>query len=94
MDDHLSGPSQDTIGRVRRVFVESLHLKVGHAELSYERMLEEAASLDSIAVLEVLTAVEREFGISLEPEFLEFDFLRDLAGLAAYIDDRLGRQRE
>ena len=34
MDDHLSGPSQDTIGRVRRVFVESLHLKVGHAELS------------------------------------------------------------
>ena len=46
----------------------SLNLDAGGAELPYERLLEEAASLDSIAVLEFITAVEQEFGISMEPD--------------------------
>ena len=94
MDDDLNGTPADTLGRIRRVFVTSLNLDAGGAELPYERLLEEAASLDSIAVLEFITAVEREFGISMEPDYLEFDFLRDLAGLAAYVDKRMGGQGE
>jgi len=78
--------------RLRKVFVASLRLNVRDQELPYRRMLEQAAILDSIAVLEFVTAVEHEFGISLEPEFLAFDFLRDLSGLAAYIDSQLERR--
>lgn len=94
MDDHLGSTSRETVGRIRRVFVESLHLSIEEGDLPYERMLEEVASLDSIAVLEFVTAVEREFGISVEPEYLEFEFLRDLTGLAAYVDRRIGKQSE
>lgn len=82
---------QETMARIRKVFVESLHLNIRDEELPYEQMLEEAVTLDSIAVLEFITAVEKEFGITLEPKFLEveFDFLRDLSVLASYIERRL-----
>ncbi len=91
MVDHISSAEasdapRDTMERIKKIFVQSLHLKVREDELPYEQMLEEAALLDSIAVLEFVTAVEKEFGISLEAEFLNFDFLRDLRGLASYIE--------
>jgi acyl carrier protein len=86
---HSAGASRDTMERIRKVFVESARLKVRAQELPFEQMLEEVAILDSIAVLEFVTAMEREFGVSLEPEFLEFDFLRDLSRLASYIEGRM-----
>jgi acyl carrier protein len=52
-------------------------------------MLEEVAILDSIALLEFVTAVEKEFGLKLEPELLDFDFLRDLPALASHIEQRI-----
>ena len=77
------------MARIKRVFVDSLHWDVRDEELPYEQMLEEAAVLDSVAVLEFVTAVEKEFGITLETELLEFDFLRDLSVLALYIEQRM-----
>jgi acyl carrier protein len=88
MDEHLKG-SRDTMARIRRVFVESLHLNVREHQVAYEQMLEEVASLDSIALLEFVTAVEKEFRIKIEPELLDFDFLRDLPALASYIEQRV-----
>ncbi len=88
MDEHLNG-SLDTMARIRRVFVESLHLNVRDDQVPYEQMLGEVAILDSIALLEFVTAVEKEFGIRMEPELLDFDFLRDLPGLASYIEHRI-----
>jgi len=76
------------MARIRRVFVESLHLNVRDDQVPYEQMLEEVAILDSIALLEFVTAVEKEFGIRMEPELLDFDFLRDLPALASYIENR------
>lgn len=88
MDEHLND-SRDTMARIRRVFVESLHLNVREDQVAYEQMLEEVASLDSIALLEFVTAVEKEFRIKIEPELLDFDFLRDLPALASYIEQRV-----
>ncbi|MGP0071183.1 MAG: acyl carrier protein [Bryobacteraceae bacterium] len=94
MDGRLIA-GQETMARIRKVFVESLHLNIRGEELPYEQMLEEAVTLDSIAVLEFITAVEKEFGITMEPKFLEveFDFLRDLSALASYIEHRLQTHR-
>lgn len=75
MDEHLGGTeaarnpsdaSRDTMERIRKVFVESLRLNVRQEELPYQQMLEQAAILDSIAVLEFVTAPEREFGEALD----------------------------
>ena len=90
MDQHLTG-SRETMARIRKVLVESLQLDVREEEVPYEQMLEEVAILDSIAILEFVAAVEKEFAISIEPGNLDFDFLRDLSLLAAYIDQRSGR---
>jgi acyl carrier protein len=93
MDEHLSGSrdsiARDTMARIRRVFVESLHLNVRDDQVAYEQMLEEVAILDSIALLEFVTAVEKEFGIKMDPQLLDFDFLRDLPALASYIEQRV-----
>ena len=85
MDEHLIG-SRDTMARIRKVLVE---LNVRDEDVPYEQMLEEVAILDSIAILEFVTAVEKEFGIEMEPKNLDFDFLRDLSVLASYIEQRI-----
>jgi acyl carrier protein len=83
--------SPETMARIRRVFAASLQWDRDGEDLTYEEMLDEAASLDSIAVLEFLTAVEKEFGVELDPAVLEFEFLRDIRALASYIEDRIDR---
>ena len=94
MDEFLNGAgtlpkqgasSAEAMARIRRVFVESTGMGVPPEELSYEKWLEETAILDSIAVLEFVTALEKEFGATIEQKFLEFDFLSDLPGLASYL---------
>lgn len=82
MDPALS----DIMDRIRGVFIRSLNLNVRAEDLPYERKLDEVAGLDSIAVLEFITAVENEFGITIEPELLQMEFVRDLPRLAAYVE--------
>ena len=85
--------SRDTLRRIRRVFIDSLHLNLGEEDFSYETKLDESAGLDSVAVLEFVTALEREFGITFEPEMLTIALVRDLKGLTAYVDQRSARRR-
>jgi acyl carrier protein len=101
MDEFLSGApvdgnpaaaSRDTMGRIQKVFVDSLRASAGERDLPYEQKLDEADSVDSIAVLEFMAAVEKEFGMAIESEFLDFDFLRDLPRLASYLEERMGRR--
>lgn len=84
----MSGP-QDIARRVREVFIRSLSLNLAEPELPYGEKLDEMAGLDSLAVLEFLTALEKEFGITLDPELLDLGTLRDLRALATYIENRL-----
>jgi acyl carrier protein len=90
-DGHSSTASRDTANRIQKVLVESLHASADEPGVPYEQRLDEVASVDSIAVLEFMTAVEREFGITIESEFLDFDFLRDLPRLASYLEARMGK---
>lgn len=83
-----AGPP-DTTRRIRRVFVDSLGLNLNEADLDYKRKLDEYAGLDSIAVLEFITALEKEFGITIEPELLRLELVRDLQELSAYVETRM-----
>ncbi len=85
--------SRDTMDRIKTVFVRSLHLNLSEVDLDYEQRLDELVGLDSLAVLEFVTALEKEFGITLEPEMLQLDLVRDLPQLAAYVEDRAARVR-
>jgi hypothetical protein len=95
MDEHLSraeegAKTRGTSLRIQSVFLRSVATGGLASNFSYEQMLEEISTLDSIAVLEFVTALEKEFGVTLESEFLEFEFLRDLPRLAAYLEVRTG----
>jgi acyl carrier protein len=92
MDAFLTNSgSPDTIRRIRRVFVESLQLNLSEQELEYGSNLDELAGMDSVAVIEFVAALEKEFGITLEVEMLQLEFIRDLDELAPYIDQRVAR---
>lgn len=69
--------------------MDSLGLNLSEADLDYERKLGEYAGLDSLAALEFVTALEKEFGITIEPELLRLEFVRDLDELAVYLENRM-----
>jgi acyl carrier protein len=81
--------SQETVDRIRRVFLESLHLNLSEEDLRYEDKLDEAVGLDSVAVLEFVAALEKEFEITFESEMLTLDLIRDLQRLAICVDERV-----
>jgi acyl carrier protein len=83
--------SRETVDRIRRVFIDSLHLNLREEDLHYEDKLDESVGLDSVAVLDFVTALEKEFQITFEPEMLTIDLVRDLKELTAYVDERVVR---
>jgi acyl carrier protein len=85
--------SRETVDRIKRVFVSSLHLNLTEADLAYEQQLDELVGLDSLAVIEFVTAIEKEFGIRIEHELLRLDFVRSLPRLSAYVEDRVAQVR-
>ncbi len=84
--------SRDTRNRIRRVFIESLHLNLREEDFGYEAKLDESVGLDSVAVLDFVAALEKEFGITFEPEMLTIELVRDLNELAVYVDERMARR--
>ncbi len=88
----MSDTEEDHVeARIRRTLVRALSLEVREEEIPLADSLDAVVGLDSLAVLEFVDALEKEFTIVLEPEQLELDRLRDLAGLARYIRARVGR---
>jgi acyl carrier protein len=85
--------STETMDRIRRVFIDALHLNLREEELRYQDKLDETVGLDSVAVIEFVAALENEFGITFQPEMLTIDVVRDLRLLAAYVDEQVARQR-
>lgn len=81
----------EVAARIRRVLIESLSLEMDEGEISYAEKLDEVTGLDSMAVLEFLAALEKEFGVVLDPEHLELDSLKDLNRLAAIIGEQTGQ---
>jgi len=66
---------------------------VTEEELRAASRLDQVIGLDSMAALELVVGLEREFAIRLEPECMERDFLMDLTGLVNYLDWKCGVQR-
>jgi acyl carrier protein len=80
-----------TTDRIRRVFVSSLRLNLSETDLDDAQRLDELVGLDSLATIEFVTALEREFGITFEPELLQMDFVKSLPQLSAYVEGRVAQ---
>jgi acyl carrier protein len=77
--------------RIASCIVRALSLNADPGDLLQEGLrLEQFFGFDSLAVLEVVVALEEEFGIEIEPERLELTLLSDLNRLADYVASRQG----
>ena len=80
---------QDIGRRIRRVFIQAVSPDLTEESLRFTERLDEVAALDSIALLEFVVALEKEFGFRFEPEHLRLESLRDLDRLTAYVVRRV-----
>jgi acyl carrier protein len=76
--------------RIREVLVNTLSLNLSPHEIPIDRPFSALVGFDSIAVMEYVVGLEKEFGIWIEPDALHLDLLTDIRLLARYIEGRLG----
>lgn len=79
--------------RVRRVLRDALALGASNEEIGRARRADDLFGLDSIATLEFALALEREFGVVLDPKTLDPEVFADLPLLCAHIERRLRATR-
>jgi acyl carrier protein len=82
-----------TLATLRELVVEALELHVPEGELNGPDGLRAAVALDSVALLELIVAIERRFGVTLEEDWLDLERLGDLPALADYLVARSARGR-
>lgn len=70
--------------RIAGIFAAALNMEVPSAETD----LFEAGLLDSLAFIELLLQLEREFGVATVLEDLEADNFRSIARIAAFVSER------
>jgi acyl carrier protein len=76
----MAGP--DVIGRIQRLFIEALNAEAP----SVDADLIESGLLDSLALVELLFALEREFGVAIALEELDIDTFRSVRRIGAFVD--------
>ena len=79
--------------RIKRLIVGTLGLEVAPEEIpDDETIFGNGTEIDSIATLEIIVAIEEEFGITVEDDELTADLFASVATLEAYIADRLATE--
>jgi len=71
--------------RIAHLFSSAMHLDVPSADTD----LFETGVLDSLAFVELLLQLEREFGVTTSVEDLEVDSFRSIARIAEFVMARL-----
>ncbi|TMJ06132.1 MAG: acyl carrier protein [Bacillati bacterium ANGP1] len=74
--------------RVAQILARALHLEIPSADLD----LFETGAIDSLAFVEFLLHLEREFGIAVPLEELELDNFRTIRRIAQFVNSRNGAQ--
>src|SRR5436190_15508034 len=70
--------------RIGRLLASALHIDVPAAETD----LFDAGVLDSLAFVELLVQLEREFGLAIAVDDIEVENFRSIARIAGFIADR------
>jgi acyl carrier protein len=87
----LQSDSQTNFEDVKAVVVATLNLEDRADDLGPEtRLLGDLPELDSIAVVELLVALQDRFGIEIEDDEVVGDIFETLGQLTAFIDAKAG----
>lgn len=82
--------SQDTIDAVRGILEQTLSLGPRAAQLApASRLLGAIPELDSMAVINVLTAMEDRFGFAVEDDEIDAQTFATFGSLAAFVESKM-----
>ncbi len=85
----MSGPNS-VARRVKRAIIQSLGLEIAEAEIADDEVLFGGGmAIDSVASLEIVAAIEREFDLKVPDEDLTADLFDSVATLVEYVELRL-----
>jgi acyl carrier protein len=81
----------DIAGRVKRLIVDDLHLEGLRPEMIDEQapLFGDGLGLDSVDALELVVAVEKEFGIKIKSNEIGRDVFSSVTNLARFIAGRV-----
>jgi D-alanine--poly(phosphoribitol) ligase subunit 2 len=77
---------QAVIDRVQRLFVEALNVQVPSPDTD----LIDGGLLDSLALVELLFAMEREFNVTIPLEELDIDAFRSVNSIGEFVEQSWG----
>ena len=77
-----------TIGEVRTVVIETLHSRIAPTPTPSTPLLDSLPELDSMAVLELILALEERFDITIEDDDITAEMFETLGSLATFVDER------
>jgi acyl carrier protein len=90
-DTLMETTSTATLADVRSVLIETLGVEDRAASIDAATpLLGSLPELDSMAVLEVVAALESRFGITVDDEEVTAEAFETLGSLAALVDSKLG----
>jgi acyl carrier protein len=81
----MNSSAPDLTARVRQVFLEALNIQVP----SVDTDLVDTGLLDSLALVELLFAIEQRFGVDLSLGELDIENFRSVEKLAAFLATKL-----
>jgi acyl carrier protein len=81
---------QDVEARIKKIIVERLELGEKVRQVTYETpLMDGGLNMDSINVLELVSLIEEEFGITVRDEDINIALLGNIASLAAYVKKQM-----
>lgn len=75
--------------RVKSAIVQSLRLSIDPNDIADDESLFEGVGVDSIAALEIIFALEQEFGIEVDDEELRVDLFDSVNSMVRYVSGKL-----
>jgi acyl carrier protein len=86
--------SDQVVEQIKRIVVEDLDVSLTYEELDETvPLFEEGLGLDSVALVELISFIEKRFGIELQDDLLTAEAFQNLRSVAALIGEQLAQQQ-
>jgi acyl carrier protein len=82
--------SEEVLEGIKRIIAEDLELDVDYQDLTPAvPLFEDGLALDSVVLVELISFIEKRFGILLPDDLLTVDTFKDLGSVAQVVGARL-----
>ncbi|HSF38416.1 MAG TPA: acyl carrier protein [Thermoanaerobaculia bacterium] len=86
--------SDQVLERIKRIVVEDLDVNLTYEDLDETvPLFEEGLALDSVILVELISFIEKRFGIELGDEALNMETFKNLQSIARVIREQLAEQK-